>query len=389
MPRRRILHVVYSLDPGGTETWLAELAALSDWSRHQLDVCVVGRVGAGRYAEKMRERGSAIWFCRLSRAWWRFERAFETALRETTYDVVHTHIDAGIVLRAARRAGVPVRIAHYRSTMPRQSTGPLYRIYDRWQSRLARRHATVLLGVSEAVMTACVGTDWRRDARAAVVAGSVDVGGIRAAADTGAAQVRAELGIGPDVPIVGNVGRLVPAKNQHLWLDAARAICDRVPACRFLIVGDGELRRSLEQRARQIGLSEAVVFTGFRPDVAAVLGACSVLLQTSSWEGMPRVVLEAMAAAVPVVASDISPHREVLPIPEMIYGGADAAADAVVRVLQDDDLRRRVIERQRDVVARYDWPAALKLLQDLYDGLPPRRPANLEATNPEPQPCRT
>lgn len=390
MSRRRVLQVVYSLNAGGTETWLAELTERIDWSRFQLDFCIVGRAGEGHYADAVRQRGATIWSCRLTRAWWRFKRMFEAALRESSYDVVHAFIDPGVVLRAAARAGVPVRIAHYRSTTPRQSNGVAYRMYDRWQGRLARRHATALLGVSEAVMAACVGEDWRRDRRAAVVPGSVDVGGIRAAATPDPAHIREALRIPAQAPVVGNVGRLVTAKNQTEWLDAASEIRTRLPECRFVIVGDGERRAALEKHARNIGLGDRVIFTGFRTDVADLLGAFDVLLQTSAWEGMPRAVLEAMAADVPVVASDIAPHCEVLPMRESIYtGGAADAAGKVADVLADAALRSRLVEAQRSVIEHYDWPIVLGALERIYDGESPSSATNRATGNAEVMPCRT
>lgn len=387
---RRILQVVYSLNVGGTETWLAELAARIDRSRYHLDFCIVGRTGAGHFADAVRARGSRIWECRLSRAWWRFERAFEAALRASPYDAVHAYIDPGIALRAADRAAVSIRIAHYRSTMPRQSTSLPYRIYDAWQSRMARNHATALLGVSEAVMDACVGNGWRSDSRAAVIPGSIDVAGIRQAASKDPSGVRAALGIAEGVPIVGHVGRLVPAKDQMQWLDAARSVRDQIPACRFVIVGDGELRDALESRAKQLGLSDCVTFTGFRSNVGAILGVFDVMLQTSAWEGMPRAVLEGMAAGVPVVASDIPSHRELLRLAEMIYaGGAPDAAKAVIRILNDAALRERVIDAQFSAVQRFDWPAVVAALQRIYDGNPPQQATVTAHATAGGAPCRT
>lgn len=112
-------------------------------------------------------------------------------------------------------------------------------------------------------------------------------------------------------PIV-TVGRLVGQKNHALFLDAAARLVRQWPQATFMIVGDGPLRAGLEAQARALGLGDRVSFTGERDDVDVVLRAASLFWLTSRWEGMPNVVLEAMASGVPVITTDVSGVRELL-----------------------------------------------------------------------------
>ena len=109
----------------------------------------------------------------------------------------------------------------------------------------------------------------------------------------------------PSRQIVGTIGRIERQKNLDLFLDAAAILRERFPAARFVIVGDGSLRPRLEERVRADGLADAVRFAGNVEDVPALLAGLGQLWLTSDWEGTPNVVLEAMAAGLPVVATRV------------------------------------------------------------------------------------
>lgn len=112
-------------------------------------------------------------------------------------------------------------------------------------------------------------------------------------------------------PIVA-VGRLVHQKNHALFLRAAAELSRRVTDLRFVIVGDGPLRAQLEAQARELGIATAVTFAGERDDVDAIVRSASLFWLTSRWEGMPNVVLEALASGVPVIATDVGGTRELI-----------------------------------------------------------------------------
>lgn len=175
----------------------------------------------------------------------------------------------------------------------------------------------------------------------------------------------------PDVdrhPTIGVVARLAPQKGHRVLFDALARIAERVPDVRARIVGHEELSTVEELRAYAVqrGVADRVGFEGFRDDVAAVLPELDVFVLPSLWEGFGLVLLEAMAAGRPVVASSVGP------IPEVVLDGqtgllvrpgdSDALADAVVRVLTDRELAARLgrcgrarVERAfgvREMVAR-------------------------------------
>jgi len=129
-------------------------------------------------------------------------------------------------------------------------------------------------------------------------------------------DLRREIGAGENEIVVGSVGRLCEVKNHKLLLEAAAEVLrDRDPGSppiRFVIVGDGELRGQLEEQARRLGIEESVIFAGFREDAAAIYWDLDLVVLTSTNEGTPLTLLEAMATGRPVVATEVGGVVDIL-----------------------------------------------------------------------------
>jgi len=130
-------------------------------------------------------------------------------------------------------------------------------------------------------------------------------------ADTIAAS-RATLGIPADAYVVGSVGRLRPQKGYHIWLAAAAQVRATIPHAHFLLIGDGELRPQLEQQVQALGIQDVVTFAGPRHDIEELYPLMDLFVSSSLWEGLPTVILEAMAAIRPVVATAVAGTRELV-----------------------------------------------------------------------------
>lgn len=145
-------------------------------------------------------------------------------------------------------------------------------------------------------------------------------------------------------PTLLMVGRLIREKNTALALDLLARVRERYPTAGLVVAGDGPLRSSLEEKARTLGIAEWVQFLGFVEDVRGLLSRCDCFLLPSSTEGMPNALLEAMAAAAPIVATQvggipaaITDGVEGLLVPP---GDTERLSAAVSRVLDDPRLRR-------------------------------------------------
>ena len=164
-------------------------------------------------------------------------------------------------------------------------------------------------------------------------------------------RLREEFGVAPGTPVIGHVAALAGHKGQRHLIDAMPRVLEALPAARLFMVGDGNLRGQLESQARELGLQGAVTFAGFRSDVPQWLSLFDVFVMPSVLEGLCTSVLDALAAHVPVVVSDtgglpeIVQHEQTgLLVPPAQPG---PLADAIVRLLRDPELGRRLSEAGR------------------------------------------
>jgi glycosyltransferase involved in cell wall biosynthesis len=129
--------------------------------------------------------------------------------------------------------------------------------------------------------------------------------------------VRAEFGIGPEHIVIGKVARLFPLKGHEFLIAAARAVVEQVPHARFLLVGDGILRETFVEAIAAQGLQDHFVFAGLVPpeQVAELIHAMDIVVHTSVWEGLARVLPQGLMAGKPVISFDIDGAKEVV-VPE-------------------------------------------------------------------------
>jgi glycosyltransferase involved in cell wall biosynthesis len=175
-----------------------------------------------------------------------------------------------------------------------------------------------------------------------VVHSAVDVEALRRDSGKAVTLVRKELGILPGAQVVGLFGALVPQKGHEVLLRAATGILAAAPDTIFLIVGEGRLGESLRNCVRRVGLAGAFRFTGFRRDVATLMGLSTVIVVPSiDGEGSSAVIKEAMVLGRPVVASDLPGNLEVLGGSGMSFAVRDSRALArAVALLLGDSQRR-------------------------------------------------
>jgi glycosyltransferase involved in cell wall biosynthesis len=316
----RVLHVVGRMHRGGIETWLMQLLRTADRDRLQMDF-LVNSADAGDYDDEIRSLGSRVIPCLRPSSPLRYGWNFLAALRRYgPYDVVHSHVHhfTGLVLGLARLGRVPVRIAHSHSDTTHLDVraGAPRRVYLDAMRLAIRTFATRRLAASEVAAVPLFGPDWRSDRRCRVFHCALDFSPFGVSRDRLA--VRRELGISDDALVVGHVGRFRPEKNHAFLLRVTAALCDREPRTIVVLVGEGELRSSIETDISLHGLRNRIVFTGVRSDVSRLMAAFDVFLFPSLHEGLPLVGLEAQAAGLPVVLSD-SITREVQVVDGLLH----------------------------------------------------------------------
>jgi glycosyltransferase involved in cell wall biosynthesis len=184
---------------------------------------------------------------------------------------------------------------------------------------------------------------------------------------------RASWGVTEREFVVGSVTRLHDSKGNEYLVRAARLVLAERPNARFLVFGEGPLRPGLEGLAAELGIADRFTFAGFVTDVPAVLAAFDLSVFPSLWEGTPLTVFEAMAASRPIVATDADGLAEVLRdgdnalvVPRR---DANALARAIVRVIDDAELRGRLASNARRAADHYDIAAFVRKMERLYEVL--------------------
>ncbi len=300
-------------------------------------------------------------------------RRLTALFRAKHYDIVHTHTSkAGFLGRiAARRAGVPIVIHTPHGNIFEGYFPPLltrlFTAMERYAARRTDRIITLTPGGIDEHLAQGIG---RREQYEVVFSG-IDFAPYTAAIEQ-RNSTRHSLGIGPNDILIGGVGRLEPVKGFTHFVSAAHTVAGALPQAQFVLAGDGSLREELHEEARALGKRFRLL--GWSTEVAALMAAMDVCVVPSINEGMGRVVLEAGAAATPVVATHVGG------IPDIVRDGVTgilipprdpgALANAVIALVRDASRRCAMGKAARaHVVPHYSIEQMVAQIEAIYEAL--------------------
>jgi sugar transferase (PEP-CTERM/EpsH1 system associated) len=349
----RVVHLVRQLDLGGLEIVVWNLVRCTDRERFEPRVICLGERGAiadrfdtiGVPVETLGARGRTDAILRLARRLWRLRA-----------DVLHTHNPTphlvGAVARWLARVGVLVHTKHGRN-YPGVRRAVLA---NRWASLITDAVIPVSEDAADVV---------RRVER--VPAKKVQV--IRNGIDLTSFPAPDKRGLEGDGRAI-SVARLHAVKDQATLLRAIRRIVDARPEFRLVLVGEGPERPGLEQLCRELGLEESVCFSGHRDDVRERLLQCDLFMLSSLSEGISLSLLEAMAAGLPVIATEVGGNREVVVHGETGFlvppGSPEAIASATLSLIDDP---ARALAMGRSGRKRVEQIFDLRLMVRRYEAL--------------------
>lgn len=343
----RIAHVVIGGEVAGGQAIAHRL--LRGARGHGYDVLVVSPT-TGDFVHLLEREGVPVRLLPLGRSF-DLRRAVSLArlLREERVDLLHTHtaLAANVLGRVAGQiAQVPV-VAHMHIENHLRSDR-VGRALQTALDNLTARFCARILVVSDETRRALERQGYPPNLMQTIHNG-IDLRTLDEAASGG--SLRASLGIPADSPLVGHVGRLCEVKGQRELVEAAARLVLRGSDLRVVFVGKdletgGAFQRELEARASRLGISDRIVFAGYRHDVPAVLAELDLLALPSWIEGLPLVVLEAMALGKPVVATPVGGTAEAVVDGEtgLLVPPGDVAvlADSIEAVLADPARARRL-----------------------------------------------
>jgi glycosyltransferase involved in cell wall biosynthesis len=298
-PPHRIAFCITDLDVGGAEQCLVNIVCGLDRQQWEPHVYCLGQRGA--LVDRLEQSGIPC-TCLDWRGWpdaWRMLslarrlRRFQPQLLQTF--LFHGNLAGRI---AGTLAGVPIIVSGIRVAEKEKH----------WHlrlERLTRRLVACHVCVSEAVADFSIREARLPPERVVVIPNGVNVDRFASAT----AVPNEELNAPPQTRWMISVGRLHPQKGHRLLIEAVGPLLRERPDWRLMIVGDGPLRAELDQQINQSGCHEQIVLLGFRRDVPRLLKSASLFVLPSLWEGQPNAILEAMAAGLPVVATDVEGVR--------------------------------------------------------------------------------
>ena len=354
----RVMIVVHGLETGGAEMMVLHLAR--ELSRAGHPVRVVSLHGDDTdVAGLMRRAGVDV--VALNKAGGPDPRTvlrLRAQMRDFSPAVVHTHLPVlEYVLPAVRLYGRRVKVIHTVHNIAREETR--HRVL-REVNRLAFSHGVVPVALNEEVRSSICREYALPPSAVPVVGNGIDLDAFRGP------QRRGLRGAGARLLCVA---RLAPAKNHALLLRTVARLRESGRDVSLTLVGDGPLRGALEERARELGISERVRFAGRRTDTAAFYRDCDLFVLLSDYEGMPMSIIEAMASGLPVVATRAGGVAELVDDGvngALVEADAAAAAGAIAAICDDPALYARLSAGAVRTSSPYSAEAMMEKYVDLY-----------------------
>lgn len=380
---------------GAQENTLLSVVGLD--AMPEYDVTLLSGVDIGREGELLsqaRETANLIVLPEMGRnidpfsdliAFWKLYKLIKAG----RYHIVHTHSSkAGVLGRlAAWIAGTPI-IVHTLHSLVFHDYQPWLVNRAWWLSKKACAPVTdFFISVSDVISEKAIAAGIAKPELFRTVYSGMELDWFLSA-KFDAHKVKQEFGIPPSAPVVGKIARLFSLKGHDQLMDAAPAIVERVPDVRFFLIGDGILLEHLQARAREYGILDNFVFAGLidRTRIPEMISAMDIVVHTSLREGLARVLPQALAMGKPCVSFDIDGAREVV-IDD--YTGylvkafdSEELAKSVVRLLEDDELRRKLGENgKRYVDPNFRTEKMVADISDVYQMLLTRHANRIETFN--------
>lgn len=290
-----------------------------------------------------------------------YQRVLIKLFKQEGWKIVHSHINALSVfpLRAAKKVGVPIRIAHSHSTSGKgeHAKNALKAVLK----TQANRYPTTRVACSK------FAGDWLfgEGTECSIVRNSIDLNSFSPDGN-GRQSVRDELGIEGDGLLIGHIGRFVEQKNHTFLLDIFKEILAIEPDAVLALAGEGPLMDAIKEQAGDLGINGSVRFLGQRDDSAELYRAFDILCLPSLYEGLPMVGVECQASGTPILVSDavtreaaVTSLMEFEPLSSTPSVWAHHLMSMRGRILLDDDI---------DGLTDFDISRAARKLEELYEG---------------------
>ena len=355
----RVLHVVTYMGRGGLETMLMNYYRHIDRSKVQFDF-LVHREFEADYDEEIKSLGGRIYHVSRLVPW---SRRYKAELRRffrthPEYKIVHVHQDclSSVALQCAKECGIPVRIAHSHNS--NQDKNIKY-LFKRYYMRKIPETATELFACGKAA------GDWMFGGKKYRLLPNAIAAEKYIYEEEKAKKIKKELDLEKNI-VIGHIGRFNPQKNHKFLIDIFEKCFEKNQKVRLMLIGDGEGRKEIENKVKERGLQDNVIFMGVRRDVPELLQAMDVFVFPSLYEGLPVTMIEEQAAGVPAVISDqVSEECIITKDLVKVEGLEETPEQWAGEILKQVKISKR--DRSEEIKkAKYDVETTAKWLEEYY-----------------------
>ncbi|GGP14056.1 glycosyltransferase family 1 protein [Oceanobacillus neutriphilus] len=359
----RVLHAVVNMNRGGAETLIMNLYRNINREKVQFDFLTCKE---GLFDKEIEAMGGKIYrIPYLTEAGhFGYLRALNTFFTEhKAYKIIHSHMDkmSGFVIRAAKKAGVPVRIAHSHNT---QSEGHLFtKMYKWYAGTFIKQNATHLYACSQAA------AEWMFMSEAKqtfILNNGVEIDKFKYSNGKGS-LLRDTFGIAEEAFVLGHVGRFHEQKNHKFIINLFHNLNQEMRDLHLVLVGDGPSKKEMERRVSELKLDKKIKFLGVRDDIPDLLQMFDLFIFPSFFEGLPVTLVEAQASGLPCIISD-SITEEVDMNLGLIHQLSISDKDLWIKKIMElkKELPSREVEKEHLITKGFDIKHTAASLQTKY-----------------------
>jgi len=363
-----VLHVFVTLPVGGAEQLLASMVSKFNSNIKSMICCICDK---GEIGERLEQDGHKIIVLnKLHKNGWDGSVVDDLCniIRKYNVDLIHGQLyHSNLYSRfAAKRENIPAIISIH-NTYNKQK-----KIHRRLINRYLLKYTSAIIVGSDDIKKDVVKYDHAPDKLIHTIPNSINISSIQTSFSRESA--RKNLGLSNNDLVLGTIGRLEEQKGHKFLLEALSILKKENIYIKLILIGDGRLRKDLEALSKILKIEKQVLFLGTRADIADLFPAMDVFIMPSLWEGLSLAMLTAMAAKLPVIATDVGGVKGVLEENScgMVVKSGDASklAQAIEQLMNNKPLLKRYASLGREVVKeKYSDVSMAKSILELYDSV--------------------